>query len=288
MVREERDSGFGEETGKARKRRQSGRTKKEKLILVPSVVASPKLEFDAGEGRNLDLIGQQLRDLIMWKQVSKSSLWFGIGSVCFLSSCFATGINFSIFSVISRLGLLFLGVSFFSNSYCQRENIENRVEYYRLKEEDVLRLGRIILPAANLMISVARELFSGKPSMTLKVAPFLLLGAEFGHLITLWRLCAVGFTVSFSVPKLYTCYSSQINKQVEHLQERVLEAWRGCSHKKFVLASAATAFWNLFTIKARLFAVFISLVIFRCYKQLPEAKAEEVEGIGYSGRKTQF
>lgn len=84
-------------------------------------------------------------------------------------------------------------------------------------------MARLILPAANLAISKTRELFSGEPSMTLKVchgglvfvfnliadcsshsslinisvfpdqvAPFLLLGAEYGHLITLRRLCAIG------------------------------------------------------------------------------------------------
>ena len=84
-------------------------------------------------------------------------------------------------------------------------------------------MGTLILPAANLAISKTRELFSGEPSMTLKVTtkshcivllkmfpicssrylkepfiswfqviPFLLLGAEYGHLVTLRRLCAIG------------------------------------------------------------------------------------------------
>ena len=101
---------------------------------------------------NLHRIGQLVTDLIMWKDASKSSFWFGFGSVCFLSSCFTRGISFrypphcssisvsqfssiflrskesknwgfhvfSIFSAISQLGLLFLGLSFFSNSLYQR------------------------------------------------------------------------------------------------------------------------------------------------------------------------
>lgn len=40
---------------------------------------------------------------------------------------------------------------------------------FKLREEDILKLGRLILPAANLIIEKARELFSGEPAMTLKV-----------------------------------------------------------------------------------------------------------------------
>lgn len=40
---------------------------------------------------------------------------------------------------------------------------------FKLREEDILKLCRLILPAANLIIAKARELFSGEPAMTLKV-----------------------------------------------------------------------------------------------------------------------
>lgn len=39
----------------------------------------------------------------------------------------------------------------------------------KLKEEDILKAARLILPAANLVISKVGELFSGDPSTTLKV-----------------------------------------------------------------------------------------------------------------------
>ncbi|KAA8526345.1 hypothetical protein F0562_008452 [Nyssa sinensis] len=273
-IQEERDFGMEEEMPKARKRRHSGRSKKEKLSLVPSI---PSRKINDGDRHNLDRIGQLFSDIIMWSDVSKSSLWFGFGSLCFLSSCFSRGINFSFFSVISQLGLLFLGISFFSNSIRQRDNIDNKRDF-KLKEDDILRAARVILPAANLLISKTRELFSGEPSMTLKVAPFLLVGAEYGHLITLWRLCALGFFISFTGPKLYSCYSVQINRKVEYLKWWVSGAWGACSHKKIVAASAATAFWNLTTIKTRTVAAFIALVMLRYYRQHSEAKAEEVEG----------
>lgn len=47
-----------------------------------------------GDGCNLDRIGQLFTDLVMWNDVAKSSLWFGFGSLCFISSCFTQGIKF--------------------------------------------------------------------------------------------------------------------------------------------------------------------------------------------------
>ncbi|KAF8043340.1 hypothetical protein BT93_A1625 [Corymbia citriodora subsp. variegata] len=276
-VREERDSGLIEEAAKQRRKHGGGRSRKERLSLVPLVNTSSSLslnaETDDGDNGNLDRIGQAITDLIMWRDVAKSTLWFGLGSLCFLSSCFAHGISFSIFSAICQLGLLFLGLSFFSNSICQRNNVEKRRDI-QLKEDDILRVARVILPAANLAISKTRELFSGEPSMTLKVAPFLLLGAEYGHLITLRRLCAIGFFVSFTGPKLYSRYSAQISQKVECSKWWVLEAWGACSHKKIVAASAITAFWNLTTIKTRLLAAFISVVILCYHRQHSEANLQ--------------
>ncbi|KAJ0038024.1 hypothetical protein Pint_22384 [Pistacia integerrima] len=104
---------------------------------------------------------------ILNADVAKSSLWFGLRCLCFLSSCFTKGVSFSILPAISQLGLLFLGASFSSNSILQRNNDEKKREF-KLKEDDILRFGRLILPATILEISKTRELFSGEPSTTLK------------------------------------------------------------------------------------------------------------------------
>lgn len=109
------------------------------------------LDEDVCQG-DLERIRENISDLIMWRDVAKSTLWFGFGCICFLSSCFAAkGFNFryidsisrytylfsfnhlsnswvhdknfvvcSVFSAISYLGLLFLGVSFLSNTLRQR------------------------------------------------------------------------------------------------------------------------------------------------------------------------
>lgn len=258
---------------KVKKRRHSGRSKKEKSISCPSI-PSPKGNDD-DYGYNFDQIGLMINDLIMWNDVAKSSLWFGFGSLCFLSSCFATGISFSMLSLISQLGLVCLGVSFFSNTIAQRNGIESKREV-KFKEEDILRAARVVLPATNFAISKARDLFSGEPSMTLKVAPLLLLGSEYGHIVTFKRLFALGFFIGFTGPKLYSLYSIQIRKKGEDVKLRTVEAWGGCSHKKLVAASAVTAFWNLTSLKTRIFAAFICLVMFRWYRQRKlEGEVEE-------------
>ncbi|CAI9787632.1 unnamed protein product [Fraxinus pennsylvanica] len=272
-MKEDKEFCAGEEMIKTRKKRHSGRSKKDKLSSVPST-PSPKTIDD--DGCNLDKIGQLIIDLIMWKDVSKSSLWLGFGSICFLSSCFTKGVNFSIFSLISQLGLLLLGVSFFSNSMRQRDANEIKLEF-KLTDDNILKVGRLLLPAANLAISKTRELFSGEPAMTLKVVPFFLIGAEYGHLITLWRLCALGFFLSFTGPKLYSSYSVQLCRKVEYLKSWVLDAWGACSHKKIVAASALAAFWNLTSTRTRIFAAFLCLVIVRYCRQHSEGEKVEEE-----------
>ncbi|MFS8031052.1 hypothetical protein Hanom_Chr17g01541221 [Helianthus anomalus] len=267
---------------KVKKRRQSGRSKKEKLASCSSV-PSPKGNNDV-YGCDLDRIGLVVNDLIMWNDVAKSTLWFGFGSLCFISSCFTTGVSFSMLSLISQVGLLCLGVSFFSNMVAQRNGIRTNREV-KLKEEDVLRAARVVLPVVNFVISKAGELFSGEPSMTLKVAPWLLIGYEYGHIVTFKRLCALGFFIGFTGPKLYSLYSVQICKKGENVKARILEAWGGCSHKKIVAGSAVTAFWNLTSIKTRIFAAFICLVIFRWYRQ-QLTWTEEVEEEGQQQVKT--
>ncbi|KAK4795652.1 hypothetical protein SAY86_027978 [Trapa natans] len=281
-AREERDSAFADETGKPRRRRSSGRSRREKPTLVPliSTTSSSLTRPDVDDGfdnAKLDLIWEVVTDLIMWRDTAKSTLWFGFGSLCFLSSCFAKGISFSIFAALCQLGLLFLGLSFFSNSIFHRNNGEKKRDL-RLREEDILRAARLVLPAVNLVISQTRELFSGEPSMTLKVAPFLLLGAEYGHLLTAWRLCAIGFFMSFSVPKMYSLYSLQINQKVEPMRWWTCQTWSSCSHKKLVAASAATVFWNLSSVKTRILTAFMSVVILRYYQQNSDLKLVVAEG----------
>ncbi|KAK8627242.1 hypothetical protein V6N13_134861 [Hibiscus sabdariffa] len=272
-LREDRDLVLGEEMVKPRKRRQSGKSKKEKPSSVPSLPSSSSSpKNDDCERNNLDRMGEMIIDMVMWRDAAKSISSNSSNSGIVLHVC-------SIFSVLSHVGLLFLGVSFFSNSVSH--NVEKTNEF-KLREEDFLTLAKLVLPATNLAISMMRKLFSGEPSMTLKVAPLLLLGAECGHIITLWRLYAFGFFFSFSMPKLYCCYSSLINQKAEYMKQLAIEMCGACSHKKLAAASAATVFWNLSSVKTRIYAAFISLVIIRYCRQYlgqdsVEGETKEVE-----------
>ena len=51
-------------------------------------------ESEEENGGDLDHVGQVVSDLIMWKDASKSTFWFGFCSLCLLSSCFTQGLNF--------------------------------------------------------------------------------------------------------------------------------------------------------------------------------------------------
>ncbi|RAL45306.1 hypothetical protein DM860_014716 [Cuscuta australis] len=289
--------GDGEEGVRRRKKRQIVSSKKDKLSLVPSI-PSPKSD-ETQDGIDLDRIGKLMSDVLMWRDVARSSFWFGFGSLCFLSSCFASGINFCIFSVISEMGLFFLVVSFILNTLWPRELLGAKSEM-KLKEDNILRMGRFILPAVNLTISKTRDLFSGEPAMTLKVVPFLMLGAEYGHLLTLWRLCALGkaliiqspkhslnkrieiyvvfsgFFASFTAPRLYSSYNAKIHKIGACIRRRAMEAWGACSHKKIIAASALSGFWNLTSVKTRIFTAFICLALIRYHRTHSGEKVEAV------------
>ncbi|KAL6640170.1 hypothetical protein ACP70R_022019 [Stipagrostis hirtigluma subsp. patula] len=185
-------------------------------------------------------------------------------------------------SALCHLGVMILGLAFFKDSLPRRPQVE-RGRSFQLTEEDVLRASRAVLPIANSMISTAQVIFSGEPSMTLKVLPVLLFGAKYGSIITVWRLLATGFFTSFTVPKLYSCYSSQIHKRVGVLRHRALEAWKSCPRKKLVAGTAVTVCWNMLSVKTSVTAAFVAAVIWRYNYQyckadmIPEVESGQQE-----------
>lgn len=220
----------------------------------------------SGERSSGNDICNYFSDLVMWKNVAKTTLWFGSGSVILLSSCFSRDVNFSIVSTASHLGILVLGMNFFRSSLpCHQPN--SRERKLQLTEDDFLHVVRLALPVANAILAKCQDIFSGEPLMTLKVAPVLLFTAQYGHLITARRLFATGFFLSFTLLKFYTTYSGVIHKRVEKLASYVNEAWKSCPRKKLVATSAAMLFWNLFSVKTRMFAAFMSLAVFRYIKR---------------------
>jgi len=47
--------------------------------------------------------------------------------------------------------------------------VEKKHNDFKLKEDDILRMVKLVLPAANFVISNITELFCGEAEMTLKV-----------------------------------------------------------------------------------------------------------------------
>ncbi|KAF3794608.1 Reticulon-like protein B18 [Nymphaea thermarum] len=188
------------------------------------------------DGRDINRVGQWLYELIMWKDVARSSLWFGLGSVCFLASAFAQGISFSFVSVTSQLALLFLAVVFLYNSFARKEKdgdydaSESRNKLV-VRQEDIAYAVQMLVSVLNMIISKIRELFSGDPSMTLKVAPILFIASEYGHVLSLWRLLAAGFFLSFTIPKMYSCYAEQLHRQA-FMFVVLLRFYRQCSQSQ--------------------------------------------------------
>ncbi|KAJ3692308.1 hypothetical protein LUZ60_012658 [Juncus effusus] len=294
IVEREKENGEEEEkVVKVRKKRQCKAKKvvervveaqiqkEDDLSLVPYVAPSKsETHFqDAFISNEETICGSGFFDLIyeliMWKNVAKSTLWFGFGSMFFFSTSFSRDFNFSIISSICHLSVLILGLAFIRDSIPQRQQVKSSAKL-QLTEEDLLRVSKNLLPFFNAAISKAQMVFCGDPSTTLKVLPILLFGAKYGHLITVWRLIAAGFFISFTVPKLFSRYSQQINRGVESIKDRAIDSWKNCPRKKFVAASALTMFWNLFSIKTRIIAGFVSLVIFRYQSQ--QKNGEEANG----------
>uniref|UniRef100_A0A453JT93 Reticulon domain-containing protein n=1 Tax=Aegilops tauschii subsp. strangulata TaxID=200361 RepID=A0A453JT93_AEGTS len=179
------------------------------LALVPaSADATHVTGTDALEQSGWESLWERVVELVMWKDVAKSALWFGLGSMFFLSCSFSREITFSPISVFCQLGVMILGLAFFKDSVPQsRQPVRER--NFQLTEKDVLRAAGAVLPIANSIISTAQVIFSGNPSMTLKVLPVLLFGAKYGSLVTVWRLLATGFLHQFYTPKaLYLLFNS--------------------------------------------------------------------------------
>ncbi|XP_037466739.1 reticulon-like protein B17 isoform X4 [Triticum dicoccoides] len=236
------------------------------LALVPYPPINPTRGAENVEQFDWEGLWERVVDLVMWKNVGRSAFWFGSGSMLFVSSSFSKDVNFSPIKILCHFGVVTLVLAFFKDSIPQRQNTE-QVRSFQLTEEDVLRVGRAVLPIANSLISMSRVIFSGDPSMTLKVFPILLFGAKYGHLFTVWRLLATGFFGCFTLPRLYSCYSSHIHEKVEGLNARILNAWKSCPRKKLVAAAAVTTFWNLVSVKTRVMAAFVSAVALRYHYQ---------------------
>ncbi|ONK80196.1 uncharacterized protein A4U43_C01F14960 [Asparagus officinalis] len=216
-VREEKELvPFEEEEGVRLRKKRSSRSKvahneraAQQVASLPPSSPLPEICEKQAEQDEIsasgDLPWELILELVMWKNAAKSSLWFGLGTMFFLSSWFSKDVEFSWISAVSHLGLLILGLAFFYDSVPQRW--------------------------------------------------LLFLSSQ------------LRFFLGFTLPKLYTCYSDKIQEKVEEMRSYVWSAWKSYPRKRLTAASTIMVLWNMFGIKMRLFAAFISVVVLRYHHQ---------------------
>ncbi|KAL3331650.1 hypothetical protein AABB24_032317 [Solanum stoloniferum] len=209
---------------------------------------------------------ESLVDLVMWTDASKSALIFGIGTFFIISSSYTKDLNISFISVISYLGLVYLATIFLFRSLRGANDIGESSEYV-LGEEEAMWILKLILPYINECLMKIRALFSGDPVTTMKMAVLLFVLARCGSSITIWKMSKLGFFGVFIVPKVCSSYSTQLTAYGTFWIRRFRDAWESCTHKKAVAFAIFTLVWNLSSISARIWAVFMLYVGFRYYQQ---------------------
>ncbi|KAI0488727.1 hypothetical protein KFK09_028566 [Dendrobium nobile] len=215
---------------------------------------------------------QHIVDLVMWRDISKTAFAFGFGTFVLVSSSYAKDLNFSLISVISYLGLLYLAAIFIFRSILRRgeeavEFDEGDGSYNVVGEEEAIWIVRRILPYLNELLLRTRALFSGDPATTMKMAVFLFVMGRCGSSITLWTLAKLAFFGVFTVPKVLSSYSLQLGRYGKFWLERFRDGWESCTHKKAIVAAIFTIIWNLSSTIARIWSVFMLVVAIRLYQQ---------------------
>ncbi|XP_062190872.1 reticulon-like protein B21 isoform X2 [Phragmites australis] len=173
---------------------------------------------------------QNIVDLVMWRDVSKSALVFGLGTFLLISSSYAKDLNFNTITAASYAGLIYLGLRFFSKSILNRsENMDCDDERcYLVGEEEAIWLLRLVLPYINEVLLNLRSLFSGEPGTTMKLALLLFALARCGNFVTLWTLAKLVFFGVFIIPKVCSSYSTQLARYgiLQTKQEELNMIWR--------------------------------------------------------------
>ncbi|BAT79851.1 Reticulon-like protein [Vigna angularis] len=210
---------------------------------------------------------QSIVDLIMWRDISRSAFVFGFGTFIIVSSSYAKDINLSLISVTSYISLVYLAVIFLYRSLIFRGFIEVEDTNYVLGEEDAIWMLKLILPYLNEFLSKLKGLFSGDPGTTIKLAVLLFVLARCGSYITIWKMFKLGFFGVFTVPKICTSYSAQLTAYGNFWIRRFRDAWDSCTHKKAVALGIFGLVWNLSSVVARIWAVFVLFAAFRYYQQ---------------------
>ncbi|KAK2646751.1 hypothetical protein Ddye_021946 [Dipteronia dyeriana] len=210
---------------------------------------------------------QNLVDLVMWRDVSKSAFAFGIGTFVIVSSSYTQELSFSFVSVISYLGLVYLAAIFLYRAIICRGVVDIDDKRYVVGEEEAVWLLKMVLPYLNEFLLKLKALFSGDPATTMKLAVSLFVLARSGSSITIWKMTKLGFFGVFIIPKVCSSYSIQLTAYGKFWIRRFRDAWDSCSHKKAMAVAIFTLVWNLSSMVARIWAAFMLFVALRYYQQ---------------------
>ncbi|XP_048227984.1 reticulon-like protein B21 [Ricinus communis] len=218
---------------------------------------------------------QNIVDLVMWRDISRSAFVFGIGTFIIISSSYTKDLSVSFISVTSYLGLVYLALIFLYRTLICRGVIDIDDTRYVVGEEEAVWLLKLVLPYLNECLLKIRALFSGDPATTMKMAVLLFVFARCGTSITIWKMAKLGFFGVFTVPKVCSSYSTQLTAYGKFWIRRFRDAWDSCSHKKAVALAIFTLVWNLSSMVARVWAVFMMYVAVRYYQQSMELVDDE-------------
>ncbi|CAI0394480.1 unnamed protein product [Linum tenue] len=221
-------------------------------------------------------------DLVMWRDVSRSAFVFGIGTFTIISSSYTQDLNISFISVMSYLGLVYLAAIFLYRTLISRGIVEGDDGYedtgsYVVGEGEAICVVKLVLPYLNECLLRIKALFSGDPSTTMKLAVLLFVLARCGGYITIWKMAKLGFFGVFILPKVCSLYSSQLTSYAKFWIRRFRDAWEKCTHKKAVALGIFTLVWNMSSIVARVWAVFMMFVAVRYYQQRVAQDSENWE-----------
>ncbi|KAL6534887.1 hypothetical protein OROGR_013562 [Orobanche gracilis] len=139
---------------------------------------------------------QSFVDLVMWEDVTKSAFIFGIGTFGIISSSYTNDLNISFISVVSYLGLMYLGAIFlFRSLIISRGSMDmdsSTKQDCVVGEEEAIWVVKLLLPYLNEFLLTLRALFSGDPATTMKLAVLLFILARCGSSITIWKMAKLG------------------------------------------------------------------------------------------------
>ncbi|KAG6770182.1 hypothetical protein POTOM_025854 [Populus tomentosa] len=210
---------------------------------------------------------QNLVDLVMWRDLSRSALAFGMGTFIIISSSYSKDLNVSFISVISYLGLVYLATIFLYRSLICRGVIDiDDDRSYVVGEGEAIWLLKLVLPYLNECLLKIRALFSGDPSTTMKAnGSAALCSCQVWQLHNHLEDGKIGFN-----RRVLTNFYNKTQCEGKFWIRRFRDAWDSCSHKKAVALGIFSLVWNLSSMVARIWAVFMMFVAVRYYQQTME------------------